>query len=86
MVFPGMTSALSASSSLILFSSFREDAKAKRSLFLWNYLRFLSLPRKISVASASSAVDIGSSSEDAETFIISLAIKKAFSDQRSAIS
>jgi hypothetical protein len=58
MVFPGTTSALSVSSSFLLFPSFREDRKAKRSLFLWNHLIFLSLPKKISAASAYSAVDI----------------------------
>jgi hypothetical protein len=71
MVFPGTTSALSVSSSFPLFSSSREDRKAKRIRFSWNHLIFLSLPRKISAASACSAVDICSSAEGTENFIIS---------------
>jgi hypothetical protein len=71
MVFPGTTSALSVSSSFLLFSSSREDRKAKRSRFPWNHFKFLSLPRKISAASACSAVDICSSAEGTEKFIIS---------------
>jgi hypothetical protein len=77
MVFPGTPSALSASSSFLRFPSFRENGKAKRSRFLWNHFRFLSLPGKISAASACSAVDICSSSEGTENFIISLSIKSS---------